>query len=135
MSLPYAPLHVCCSADYIFVYEHGPRAVHVHSWTGLHIQTLSHQQLGVKEIKRISAIGCSNDGTVLQLATDDTLHACKVRCTFISPYTMHGCDGSPLLSESEVNNISAIKKSLMLPSHTLPDTKVTFVDMFIITYM
>ena len=79
-------------------------AVHVHSWTGLHIQ-----ELGVRG--DYYAIHCNNDGTILQLATKMSLHAYKVRCTFISSYTMHGCNGSPLLSESEVNNINAIKKA------------------------
>ena len=74
---------VCCSADYIFVND---GSVHVYSWTGLDIQTLSPQLLGVKG--RINAIQCTHDGNILQLASGDTndvcsLHAYKVSCSFL----------------------------------------------------
>ena len=62
---------VCCNADYIFVA--GIRGdVHIHTWMGLHIQTLP------LNLYYIRAIQCSHDGTVLQLATISSMHAYKV---------------------------------------------------------
>ena len=96
--LPYKPIAkkaVCCSTDYIFVTSRDPIAVQVHhSRTGLHIQTLSHQQLGVRQNSYIHANQCNHDGTVLQLAIGDglavrSLHTYKVRCTFIISRTTH----------------------------------------------
>ena len=85
---------VCCSAGYLFVAEHTP-SVHLYSLTGVHIQTLSYQQLDLGENDCIHAIQCNHDGTVLQLAIGDrsavrSLHAYKVRCTFILSHTIHG---------------------------------------------
>ena len=60
---------VCCCPDYIFLAHYAGVSVHVYSWTGYHIQTLSHQQLGIWADDMIRAIQCNHDGTVLQLAT------------------------------------------------------------------
>ena len=57
---------VCCNADYIFV-ARDDGDVHVHTWTGLHIQELSLSS------SYIRAIQCSYDGTVLQLAHHVTI--------------------------------------------------------------
>ena len=83
---------VCCSADYIFVGSHFPAVVHVCSWTGIHIQTLSQNQLGFDEDHSwIHAIQCNHDGTTLHLATGSSdevlklsLQSYKVRWTFLS---------------------------------------------------
>ena len=81
---------VCCSSHYIFVADR--HCVHVYSWTGRCIQTLSQQQLGIGKNDTMHAIQCNHDGTVLQLAKGDrrcvrSLHAYKVRPTFMSSYT------------------------------------------------
>ena len=94
VSLQYKPIDwnaVCCSADYIFVVSNYLPAVHVYSWTGHHIQTLSHQQLGARKNHYIHTIQCNNDGTVLQLAMGGHsdvrfLRAYKERCSLILSY-------------------------------------------------
>ena len=88
-------VHVCNSADYIFVVSsnnNSPPEVYLFSQTGIHIQILSTQQLGVKKDDLIHAIKCNHDGTVLQLAIGDSnsvhsLLAYKVRYTFMLSFT------------------------------------------------
>ena len=116
VSLPSKAGLVCCSADYIFSSsQYGNLAVHVYSWRGVLIQTLSHQQLGIRKDHSISAIQCNKDGTVLQLAIvtrgGRTLRAYKVRCSLMLSYTMYGFIGCSVLGEDEVNNINAIRKA------------------------
>ena len=63
---------VCCCADYIFVAGSRFRAtVHIYSWTGRRIKTLSPEQLGAEWKSDILAIQCNHDGTVLQLVTEN----------------------------------------------------------------
>ena len=72
---------VCCNADYIFVAGNIGN-VHVHTWTGLHIQEL---QL----ILGSRAIQCSHDGTVLWVATYNSVRTYKVSNISMSFYTTH----------------------------------------------
>ena len=90
---------VCCTSDYIFVAvsasytpENGWRhaAVNVHSWTGLHLSTLSQQQLGVWK-RSIDTIQSSRDGELLHLAIGTVVNVCslhtyKVSCIFLVKY-------------------------------------------------
>lgn len=85
MSLPSAKWAnaVCCSADHIFVAGKGTAAVHVFTWTGAYICSLSHDLLGLGELDLIYAINCSRGEPVLQLAVGHagvtkSLHAYKV---------------------------------------------------------
>ena len=117
VSLPYEADLVCCSADYVFSsYRYGNPAVHVYSWRGVLIQTLSPQQLGIRRDHKIRVIQCNKDGTVLQLVTRGgrglhTLRAYKVRCSLMLSYTTHGFIGCSVLGKGGVNNINAIRKA------------------------
>ena len=94
ISLPYIAERsnaVCCSGDYIFMAGQDPAGVHIHTWTGLHIQSLMQYDVGLERNDRIHALQCSANGSILQLAVhgfrrESLLNAYKVNCTSLIPH-------------------------------------------------
>ena len=89
VELTYDPIRcnaVACNDSHIFVADSAPGGgVHIHTWSGQHIQSLSRHQLGLQEDDTIWAIHYSSPDMTLQLAIGDcdsgtvnSLHACKV---------------------------------------------------------
>ena len=75
VDLTYEPLNsksVTCNSDHIFIVEQSPAGgIHIHTWTGLHIQNISKRQLGLQENDWIWKIGYSTKVQMLQLAVGD----------------------------------------------------------------
>ena len=87
LSLNFCPLlqnGVCCTANRIFVAGCYPSDIYIYTWKGVHIQTLSHQDLGLETSDTMKALQCSTNGTLLHLAVDkntssvNSLHAYRV---------------------------------------------------------
>ena len=53
VDLPYDPLWskaVTCSSDHIYIAEHSPAGcIHIYTWAGLHVQSISKRQLGLQD--------------------------------------------------------------------------------------
>ena len=96
IKLPYLPAlrhAVMCNNHAILVAARYPAALHIHSWSGQHLQTLTHQQLGIQEDDEIWAAAYNDRRQTLQLATGDRysgrvdrLYSCSVSHS-TSPYT------------------------------------------------
>ena len=96
IELPYLPVlqhAVMCNNNAILVAARDPAALHIHSWSGQHLQKLTTQQLGIQEDDRILAAAYNDRRQTLQLAvrrydmwTVDLLHSCLVS-DITSPYT------------------------------------------------
>ena len=74
---------ICCTKEYIYVASWKPAAIHIHTWSGLLLQTLSHQELNIDEGARIHAVNCDVAGNTLMLTAGQkyrtkTLHAYRV---------------------------------------------------------
>ena len=93
VELTYDPIRfsaVTCSSFHVFVADSAPGGgVHIHTWSGHYIQSLSHKQLGLQEDDCIWAINCNEEFLIrdptLQLAVGDygsesvhSLRACRV---------------------------------------------------------
>jgi len=97
--LPYYPvdLHaVMCNNNAILVAAWDPAALHIHSWSGQHLQTLTRQQLGIQEDDMILAAAYNDRRQTLQLATDnnvshrvDRLYSCLVSHITLHPHLPH----------------------------------------------
>ena len=97
IELPYHPARdhaVMCNNNAILVAAWYPAtALHIHSWSGQRLQTLTRQQLGIQEDDRIHAAAYNDRRQTLQLATGnrtsmrvDRLYSCSVSHS-TSPYT------------------------------------------------
>ena len=85
ISLNFSPVFengVSCTTNRIFVATLFPAGINIYTWKGVHIQTLSHQDLGLERSNTINALQCTTNGALLHLAVGKlvcrSLHAYRV---------------------------------------------------------
>ena len=71
ISLSFMPsIHngLCCTTNRIFVACFQSPDIYIYTWKGVHIETISHQDLGLEEKDIIHAVQCNINGTLLHQA-------------------------------------------------------------------